>query len=88
MRDIDTPNQEPGSPRRSSRESEASRPDTRSDLGKRTANQKSNQERCETDHESLARRETKAVNALRALILVLLGHDDTHVRGGLPLYIK
>jgi hypothetical protein len=86
MRDIDTPNQEPGSPRRSSRESEASRPDTRSDLGKRTANQKSNQERCETDHESLARRETKAVNALRALVLVLLLVTTTLTSVGVYLY--
>jgi hypothetical protein len=73
MRDIDIPNQEPCSPRSSSRESEESRPDTRSDLVKRSANHKSNhQERCETDHESLARRETKAVNLLRTLVLVLL----------------
>jgi hypothetical protein len=57
---------------RSSREIEEPRTDTRSDLGGRSANHKNNQECCETDYETLARKETKAVNVLRVLVLVLL----------------
>jgi hypothetical protein len=74
MHNIDIPNQEPGSPGSSGRESEASRPDTRSDLGKCTANHKNSQESCETYYceTLLARKETKAVNVLRLLVLVLL----------------
>jgi hypothetical protein len=57
-----TPNQEPTSP--GSRESGEVRVD--GDL------QTHAKEECETDYETLTRRETKAVNVLRALVLVLL----------------
>jgi hypothetical protein len=57
------PNQEPTSPG-TTRESGESRVD--GDLRKRASKE------CETDYKTLARRETKAVNVLRALVLVLL----------------
>jgi hypothetical protein len=75
MHDIDIPSQEYGSPgsRTSSRQSEEPRPDAPSDLGKCTANHKNSQETsCEPHYETLARKETKRVNVLRALVLVLL----------------
>jgi hypothetical protein len=71
MHDIDTPNQM-AICNGSSRESEGSRPDTRSDLRKRSPNHKNNQESYETEYETLARRETKIVNVLRVLVLLLL----------------
>jgi hypothetical protein len=75
--DIDIPNQETGSHgsrSSSSKEIEEPRPDTRSDLGGRgrNTNCKKKKECCETDDETLAKKETKAVNVLRALFLVLL----------------
>jgi hypothetical protein len=66
----DIPNQEPNSP--TNRES--------SDLRKRP-----NKE-CETDYKALARRETKAVNMLRALVLVLLFVAATITSVGVYLY--
>jgi hypothetical protein len=77
MHEIDIPNQEPGSHESSSRAS---------DLGKRSTNHKNNQERCETDHDTLARKETKAVNALRVLVLVLLLATATLTSVGVYLY--
>jgi hypothetical protein len=68
--EINIPNQEPGSPGSSSRESEGPRPDAPSDLRKRCANHKNSQETSCEPH--LARKETKRVNVLRALVLVLL----------------
>jgi hypothetical protein len=76
MHDIDIPSQEHGSPgsRTSSRQSEEPRPDAPSDLSRKcTANHKNSQETsCEPHYETLARKETKRVNVLRALVLVLL----------------
>jgi hypothetical protein len=53
---------------------EEPQPDPRSDLGERRANHKhKNKRECsETDDVTLAKKETKAVNVLRALFLVLL----------------
>jgi hypothetical protein len=85
IHNIDMPNHEPGSPG-SSRETEEPRPDTRSDLGKRGSNHKNNQECCETDYETLARKETKVVNALRGLVLVLLLVMSTLTSVGVYLY--
>jgi hypothetical protein len=65
------PNQEPVS-LGSGRESEEPRPETRCDLGARSANHKNSQESCETAHAILAGKETKAVSVLRVLVLVLL----------------
>jgi hypothetical protein len=66
----DIPNQEPTSP--TNRES--------SDLRKRA-----NKE-CETDYKTLARRETKALNVLRVLVLVLLFVTATITSVGVYLY--
>jgi hypothetical protein len=85
MHDIDIPNQEPASPG-SSRESEEPRPDTRSDLGTRSANHKNSQESYETEYETLARKETRAVNVLRVLVLVLLLVTATLTSVGVYLY--
>jgi hypothetical protein len=88
IHDIDTPNQELGSPGSSSRENEEPRPDTRSDLRtKHSANhKKKNQKSCETDNETLARKETKYVSVLRVLVLVLLLVTATLTSVGVYLY--
>jgi hypothetical protein len=88
IHDIDIPNQETGSHGRSSRENEEPRPDTRSDLRtKRSANHnKNNQESCEPHYETLARKETKALNVLRVLVLVLLLVTATLTSVGVYLF--
>jgi hypothetical protein len=87
IHDIDIPNHESGFLGSSSRErDEETRPDTRSDLGKRGANHKNKQESCETDYETLVRKETKAVNVLRVLVLVLLLGTATLTSVGVYLY--
>jgi hypothetical protein len=55
-------------------------------MGKPSANQKNKQECCDTDYETLARKETKAVNVLRVLILVLLLVTSTLTSVGVYLY--
>jgi hypothetical protein len=81
--DINIPNQEPASPG-NSREMKEPRTDTRSDFG--SANQKNNQESCEIAYETLARRETKAVNVLRVLVLMLLLVTATITSVGVYFY--
>jgi hypothetical protein len=83
--DTKIPNREPAS-RGSSREIGQPQPDTRSDLGKRSSNHKNNQESCEIAYETLARRETKAVNVLRVLVLMLLSVTATITSVGVYLY--
>jgi uncharacterized protein (UPF0333 family) len=73
----DIPNQEPTSPG-TTRESGESRVDV--DLRKRE------NKKCETDYKTLARRETKAVNALRVLVLVLLLVTATLTSVGVYFY--
>jgi hypothetical protein len=85
MSDIDIPSQMATSPG-SSRESEGPRPDTSSDFRKRSSNHKNNQESCETVRETLARKETWAVNVLRVLVLVLLLVTATLTSVGVYLY--
>jgi hypothetical protein len=70
--DINIQNQEPVSLGRN-RESKEPRSDTRS-------------ESCETAHETLARKETKAVNVLRVIVLVLLLVTATLTSVGVYLY--
>jgi hypothetical protein len=84
--DINMPNQEPALHGSSRRESEEPRPDAHSDLRKRCANHKNSQKSCETDYDTLARKETKAVNALRVLVLVLLLVTTTLTSVGVYLY--
>jgi hypothetical protein len=85
IRDIDIPTQEPVSSG-SSRGSGEPRPDPRRDFGARSANHKNNQESCEKDYETLARKETKAVNVLRVLVLLLLFVTATLQSVGIYLY--
>jgi hypothetical protein len=77
IHDIDIPNQEPFSPGNST-EIEKPRPD---------ANHKNNPtENCEIAYQTLATKETKAVNVLRALVLVLLIIMATITSVGVYLY--
>jgi hypothetical protein len=83
--DINIPNQEPDSLGRR-RESEEPRTDSRSDLGMRSATHKNTPETCEAAHDTLARKETKAVNVLRVLLLVLLLVTATLTSVGVYFY--
>jgi hypothetical protein len=74
----DIPNQEPPSP--VTRESGESRVDG--------ALRKRENKECETDYKTLARRETKAVNVLRALVLVLLLVLATLTSVGVYFYLS
>jgi hypothetical protein len=83
IHDIAIPNQEPISPG-SSREIAETRPSTRSDLGKPSAanHERNNQESCE----AASLRETKVVNVLRVLVLVLLFVTATLTSAGVYFY--